>query len=82
MSGECEFCEEHTVDCMCDKKDKVYSVDLEDRCDKILSLLDCLILILSDKQGAYQSFTHKPHLDLILHIEDLIKDIRKDLDKL
>ena len=92
MSGECDDCGEHAVDCVCNERDvckcctphdhnlgdQVLSpVAMRDLCDRLLGLMSCLTIVVEEK--GFKDWIKKPHLDLIFTIEDGIKKIEESL---
>lgn len=85
MSGECEKCGEHAVDCKDDvyeDKEKKYvsPVTLRDKCDKLSGLLHCLEIVVNDEK--FKSYIFKSHDYLFQTIEEGLKEIEEALKKL
>ena len=78
MSGECDMCGEHTLDCECNKESVTCSpTELRDKCNNINHLLTCLLIILQGDE--YRAYNGSPHLTLILDIHEKVKEIEEKL---
>ena len=84
MSGECDDCGEHALDCTCNEREinEEYTspVAIRDKCDRVLGLMICLQFVVDTPN--FQDYHRKPHHDLMMAIEDEIKEIEQSLRKL
>jgi hypothetical protein len=78
MSGECDECGEHAVDCTCNEE-SVSSVFLRDEIDRALGLVRCLFLLMEHAHQEVANYSSQPHHDLYLAIEDKLTGIEKAL---
>lgn len=60
--------------------EKVSSVQLRDKCTRLQGLLQCLEFVLSNKE--YTLYPAKPHLDLMIVIDEIITEIDEGLKNL
>lgn len=84
MSGECDDCGEHTLDCRCNESESVSSVFLRDEIDRVLGLVRCLFLIMNhaDVHQESANYSSPPHEDLYLAIEDKLTGIEEALRRM
>ena len=79
MSGECDECGEHALDCHCNETPRVSAVFLRDEIDRVKGLVDCLFLLFEHAHEVSANYTSPPHHDLYLTIGDKLTGIEKAL---
>lgn len=60
--------------------EQVTATQLRDKCTRLKGLLQCLEFVLSNEE--YTLYPAKPHLDLIMVINEIITEIDEGLKKL